>query len=137
MRTEHHGMLVAVSPPSIAKLRALLDGCDADYFDSYADATEVLGQRRYETVLIGLHFGESRMFDFVREVKARQPATRVLCVQGTAGQLGADMVSLLTPALEALGAEGPVDLSKLTESDCRGIALILHCAHSDFATART
>lgn len=120
-----HATLVAVSPPSQAKLHALLEGQDADYFDSYADAAEALGRRPYATVVVGLHFGESRMFEFVREVKRRQADARVLCVQGTSGHLGDGVVSGLRTALELLGAEGVIDLSRLSAEDCRALAALL------------
>jgi hypothetical protein len=118
-------MLVAVSPPSIGKLQALLDGCDADYFDSYGEAMEALGRGRYETVVIGLHFGESRMFDFIREVKRRQPGARVVCIQGTAGQLNEKAIDCARTALQQIGAEGVIDLSRLTAEDCACLAQLL------------
>lgn len=125
MQSDRHGMLVAVSPPSIGKLQALLDGCDADYFDSYGDATAVLGHRQYETAVIGLHFGESRMFDFVREVKRRQPGARVVCIQGTAGQLNEKALDCARTALQQIGAEGVIDLSRLSAEDCACLARLL------------
>ncbi|MGE5640043.1 MAG: hypothetical protein ACM30H_08100 [Clostridia bacterium] len=118
MHTERHGILVAVSPPSLGKMHALLEGCDADYFDSYGDALGALGEKQYETVVIGLHFGESRMFDLVREVKRRQPGARVLCIQGTAGQLNETAIDCARTALQQIGAEGVIDLSRLSTEDC-------------------
>ena len=120
-----HAILVAVSSPSQPKLHALLEGQDADYFDSYADAAEALGRREYEVAVVGLHFGESRMFEFVREVKRRRPEARVVCVQGTSGHLGEGVVSGLRTALELLGAEGVIDLSRLSAEDCRALANLL------------
>ena len=136
MESGVHRILVAVSPPSQPKLHALLEDSEADFFESYPDAERALDHHRYAAAVVGLHFGESRMFDFVREVKSRQPWARVLCVQGTAGQLGPGAVTSLAPALEALGVEGPVDLSKLTEDECRGIAHVLYWAGSPTVSAR-
>ena len=118
-------MLVAVSHPSQDKLRALLDGHQADYFDSYVDAARALGERSYAAAVVGLHFGESRMFDFVSEVKRRQPEARVICVQGTAGHLGEGVLAGLRGSLELLGAEGVIDLSRLSTADCRTLAQLL------------
>jgi len=123
-----HGILVAVSPASQGKLHALLEGCDADYFESYPDAAEALARREYAAAIVGLHFGESRMFDFVSEVKRLRPAARVVCVQGTEGQLRPDFVARARVAVELLGAEGVIDLSRLTESDCRTLAQVLRSA---------
>ena len=128
MDRDRHGILVAVSPPSIGKLQALLEGCDADYFDSYGEATDVLGHRQYETVVIGLHFGESRMFEFVREVKRRQPGARVVCIQGTAGQLHDTALLAARTALQQIGAEGVIDLSRLSAEDCACLAQLLRTA---------
>ncbi len=122
MESERHGVLVAVSPPSIGKLQALLDGCDADYFDSYADAARALAERPYEAVVIGLHFGESRMFDFLREVRRHQPGARAICIQGTAGQLNETAIDCVRTALQQIGAQGVIDLSRLSVEDCACLA---------------
>jgi ActR/RegA family two-component response regulator len=128
MDSDRHGTLVAVSPPSIGKLHALLEGCDADYFDSYGNALSALGEKRYETVVIGLHFGESRMFELVREVKRRQPGARVICIQGTAGHLNETAIDCARTALQQIGAEGVIDLSRLSAEDCACLAQLMRTA---------
>src|SRR5437899_1380995 len=117
---ERSRMLVAVAPPSQAKLHALLSGSDADFFDDYRDALSALARGRYASVVVGVHFGESRMFDFVREVKKLQPGARLVCVQGITGHLGPPP-PYMAPALQALGVEGVLDLTPLSESSCRMI----------------
>src|SRR3954469_7093515 len=114
MTAERQCILVAVSPASQPKLHALLDGCEADYVESYREASAAVGRRRYDVAIVGLHFGESRMFDFVSEIRRLQPWARVVCIQGTAGQLGDDYVSQVRTAVECIGAEGVIDLSRLS-----------------------
>jgi len=121
-------VLVAVSPPSQGKLHALLEDCEADFFESYAEASAALGRRRYAAAVVGLHFGESRMFEFVREIRRQQPSARVVCIQGTAGQLSETALANARTALELLGAEGVIDLSRLSERDCRSVAQLLRTA---------
>src|SRR4051812_5605290 len=125
---ETHRVLVAVSPPSQGKLRALLEECEADFFESYGEATAALERRSYSSAVVGLHFGEPRMFDFVREVKRRQSAARIVCVQGTAGQLREGALASARTALQLLGAQGVIDLSRLSEEDCRTLAGLLRSA---------
>jgi hypothetical protein len=123
-----HRVLVAVSPPSQHKLHALFDGCQADYFESYADATAALARCQYAAVVVGLHFGESRMFEFIRDARRLQQRVRVVCIQGTAGHLGESALASARTAAGLLGAEGVIDLSRLSVEDCRIIGELLRLA---------
>jgi hypothetical protein len=57
-------------------------------------------------------FAESQMFEFVHEVKKYQPAARVLGVRGLGVPLSDEVRSGLHTALQTVGAEGFVDLTR-------------------------
>lgn len=105
-------VLVAVSQSGYAIARKLLAGCDADIVTSFEQGTQALARNPYAYVLIGMLFAESHMFEFVQEVRQSQPAARVLGVRGLGAPLSDDVRSGLHTALQTIGAEGLVDLTR-------------------------
>ena len=102
--------LVAVSPAGQETVRALLRGCDADFVTSYPEAAVALTRVHYSVVIVGLHFGESRMLDMIQLAREMEPSARIVAVTGS-GASGAGF-SGVRVAFRALGVEGPLDLTK-------------------------
>lgn len=80
---------------------------------------------RIDLVLCGLHFDESRMFDFLRFMKA-DPALKsipFLCIKSLEGKLEPTYSESIRIATQALGAEGFFDLWELNKKLGREDAL--------------
>lgn len=105
-------VLVAVSQSGYGIATKLLAGCDADIVTSFEQGTQALGRQAYGYVLVGVLFAESHMFEFVQEVKQFQPAARVLGIRGLGAPISDDVRSGLHTALQTIGAEGLVDLTR-------------------------
>ena len=83
----------------------------AELVIGFEEGVSALKRGAYTDVVVGYLFAESRMFEFVREVRAIQPAARVLCVKAGGRSLGADVRSGLNEAARQLGCEGFFDLT--------------------------
>jgi hypothetical protein len=105
-------VLVAVSQSGYGIATKLLADCDADIVTSFEQGTQALARQAYGYVLVGVLFAESHMFEFVQEVKQFQPAARVLGIRGLGAPLSDDVRSGLHTALQTIGAEGLVDLTR-------------------------
>jgi hypothetical protein len=105
-------VLVAVSHSGYGIAKKLLAGCDADIVTSFEQGTQALARHAYGYVLIGVLFAESHMFEFLQEVKQSQPAARVLGIRGLGAPLNEEVRSGLHAALQTVGAEGLVDLTR-------------------------
>lgn len=107
-------VLVAAPMPAQKALRRLLAGCNADFFDDYELAARSLGRRNYAVAIVGLRFAESRMLDFVREVRSARGDLRVVCVMATRSHLREASRRSCQTVLRSLGVEGLLDFT--TES---------------------
>ncbi|HEV8694610.1 MAG TPA: hypothetical protein VGQ93_10600 [Lysobacter sp.] len=105
-------VLVAVSQSGYAIARKMLAGCDADIVTSFEQGTQALARQAYGYVLVGVLFAESHMFEFVQEVKQSQPGARVLGVRGLGTPLSEEIRSGLQAALQTVGADGLIDLTR-------------------------
>ncbi len=103
--------LVAASMPAQKTLRRLFAGCNADFFDDYDLAAASLRRRNYAFTIVGLQFAESRMLDFVREVRSARPDVRVVCVIATRTQLRDASRRNTQTVLHSIGVEGLLDFT--------------------------
>lgn len=108
---ESRRVLVAVSPQAHAALARILVNCPVQIVGSFQDGVSALQHEQYSDVIIGYLFGESRMFEFARQVRELQPAARVLCVKAGGRALGSDVRFGLHEAAMQLGCEGFFDLT--------------------------
>jgi hypothetical protein len=104
-------VLIATTSQFRDALAPALDGCPLHFACSMDEGREALQRAAYTHVIVGYLFAESHMFDFVQEVRARQPAARVLCVKAAGRALRAKLRSGLNTAALQLGCEGFFDLS--------------------------
>jgi hypothetical protein len=104
-------VLVAAPMPAQKALRRLFAGCHADFFDDYDLAALSLRRRNYSVAMVGLQFAESRMLDFVREVRAARPDLRVVCVIATRSHLREASRRSCQMVLRSFGVEGLLDFT--------------------------
>ena len=105
-------VLVAVSHSGYGLAQKLLAGCDVDIVTSFEQGKQALASHAYGYVVVGVLFAESHMFEFVQEVKHTQPTARILAVRGLGAPLTEEARSGLHAALQTVGAEGLVDLTR-------------------------
>ena len=119
--------LIAASLPAQRTLRRLFEGCNADFFDDYDLAAASLRRRNYSVAIVGLQFAESRMLDFVGEVKSTRPNVRVVCVIATRSQLREASRRSSQTVLRAIGVEGLLDFTAgdLSPKDREAVDAIL------------
>ncbi len=72
--------LVAIPSAAQRAVRQALGPCEAQFAATYPDAAVELTRRHYSLIFVGLHFGESRMFDFIELVREMQPSARIVAL---------------------------------------------------------
>jgi CheY-like chemotaxis protein len=77
------------------------------------EADRLLAQR-FDVIVCGTHFAESKMFELLRHAKASQAshATPILCIRVLDGELDSTAFDGISLAATALGAAGFVDLNR-------------------------
>jgi DNA-binding NtrC family response regulator len=75
---------------------ALLAGHAVTHARTIAEVLAVLAAERYDLLVVGAKFDDSRMFDLLREVRAEHAELRIVCVVPS---------RTLEPACRALQAE--------------------------------
>lgn len=110
-------ILAADDQAGFAMLQATLDGAyDWIYARTLHEAVEQL-REGLDMIVCGVHFDESRMFDFLRISKAA-PATKsvpFLCYRDLDSDLGPAVLEAMEIAVKALGAVAFVDMFALKE----------------------
>ena len=104
-------VLVAAVPTAQAVVERLLAGCPLDFVSSMEEGERRLRENRYSYVVIGHLFAESRMFEFAKIVRARQPWAWVLCVKGAGRPIDDEQRAAIDLSVRQLGCEGFVDLT--------------------------
>jgi CheY-like chemotaxis protein len=75
-------ILVADIPESDRRLIEVLNGHELVFARTLAEAQRVLAHTRFDLILVGVHFDDSRMFDLVRHVRGgAQNEPPVACVR--------------------------------------------------------
>ena len=122
--------LIAVPMSAQRTLRRLFERCNADFFDDYDRAAASFRRRNYAAAVVGLQFAESRMFDFVCEVKSIRPSLRAVCVIATRSRLCEASRRSTQTVLRAIGVEGLLDFTaeSLSPKDQEAIdAIVAQC----------
>ena len=101
-------ILVADRPDSDRRLAAILAGHELVFARTLAEALRALRGRRFDLVLVGVHFDESRMFDLMRGLTE---GTQVVCVRTQQFQSHAITLEGLEIAAKALGCALFLDLT--------------------------
>ncbi|HEX2567643.1 MAG TPA: hypothetical protein VHL85_12345 [Burkholderiales bacterium] len=110
---------------------------DVTYVPSYPEAMDAIAANRYDLIVVGMHFGESRMFDLIRftRLERRNRTTPVVAVCGLPSEFSEDTHRAVEHAVEALGGNGFVQFTLERDSltaACRAIErhLPTHAASS-------
>jgi DNA-binding response OmpR family regulator len=101
-------ILVADRPENERRLAAILSGHELVLVRTLAEARRALRGARFDLVLVGVHFDESRMFDLLREVGE---GTQIVCVRSQQFQSHAISLEGLEIAARALGCALFLDLT--------------------------
>jgi hypothetical protein len=77
-------VLIACLPQAYARLFAILAGHELLYVGTLSAAQETLKGDRFDIIMIGVHFDESKMFDLLRYVRADESygLAPVVCFRG-------------------------------------------------------
>src|SRR5213078_4201909 len=89
-------ILVADVPESRPRFRAILGETEAEFITSLGEAVRRVDARRYDAVLVGVLFDDSRMFDLLRHIRygaGRNAETPVACVR-SGGSIGISVRAL-------------------------------------------
>jgi DNA-binding response OmpR family regulator len=113
-------ILIADPPESDRRLAAILAGHELVFVRSLAEALRALRERRFDLVLVGVHFDESRMFDLMREMTE---GTQVVCVRSQQFQSPAITLEGLEIAAKALGCTLFLDLTWYADDETGNAAV--------------
>lgn len=113
-------ILVADQPENDRRLSAILQGHELVFVRTLGEALRALPGRRFDLVLVGVHFDESRMFDLVRTLAE---GTQVICVRSQHFHSPAITLEGLEIAAKALGCALFLDLTWYADDDTGNAAV--------------
>ena len=90
-------VIVAVSPPSRQRIRAILPDWELRFVDSEAQLQRELAERRCDMLIVGAHFEQSNAIAAVERAAARKESIPVVAIRGR-------------PCTTPLGARNFIDL---------------------------
>jgi len=116
-------ILVADTPLADRRLAAILSGYELVFERTLDAAGRALAGPRFDIVLVGVHFDESRMFDLLRQLRTTAPhaGLPVVCVRSHQFVSPAITIEGLEIAAKALGCKLFLDLTKYSD-DAQGNA---------------
>jgi DNA-binding NtrC family response regulator len=99
---------------------------DVTYVPSYADAMDAISASRFDLIVVGMHFDESRMFDVIRfaRLQGRNRDTPIVAVRGTPSDFSDGTREAIEHAVEALGGNAFIEFDLEPESleeACRAV----------------
>jgi hypothetical protein len=104
-----------------------LGGQDLSFADTLRDAHAALDAQRFDLILIGTRFDESRMFDLLRELpSAKNPSkTPIVCFRGMMSVPASDpaIVEGLSLACGLLGARAFYDFARYPNDESGDAAI--------------
>src|SRR5438270_10275148 len=91
---------------------------DVTYVPSYAEAMDAISGSRYDLIVVGMHFDESRMFDVIRfaRLHGRNRDTPIVAVRGMPSDFSEGTHNAIGHAVEALGGNGFIEFELEPES---------------------
>lgn len=118
-------ILLGVVPNLEARFRSILQGYELDFISTLGQAQAALRAARYDMVIVGVLFDESRMFDLLRLVRAdeRHRSAPIVCVRSQLAISSRTILEGLEIAIKALTANAFLDLQNFTD-DAQGNARV-------------
>lgn len=121
-------VLVAAFPGARNRIASILNGHEIVFANTMGEATAALSDTRYDLILIGTKFDESRMFDLLRylhEARKPRPHARIVCFRGMMAVPASDkaMVEGVSLSCSVLGASGFYDFAEYA-NDSAGNAAV-------------
>jgi CheY-like chemotaxis protein len=124
-------ILLACVKQGYTRIFAIITGHPLTFVSTLSDAQAALESDRFDLIMIGVHFDESRMFDLLKYVKAdaRHSQAPIVCFRGVSVEDNDDraMGGVETACL-AMGADAFFDLEAFTD-DALGNAAVLKIIH--------
>lgn len=107
-------VLVADTPEADRRLAAILAGYDVVSVRTLEQAERAIEHTQFDLVMVGVHFDESRMFDFLRHLQANGVHGKcpVVCTRSYRFVSPAISIEGLAIAVKALGCKLFIDLTK-------------------------
>lgn len=102
-------VLVADTPEGDRRISAVLSGYDVKFVRTLGEAQGALARERFDLVLIGVHFDDSRMFDLLRHLQ--RSTFPVVCMRSHRFSSPAITIEGLEIAAKALGCGLFLDLT--------------------------
>lgn len=106
-------VLIADTPAGDRRISAILSGHELEFVRTLADAQRAIDRDGFALALVGVHFDESRMFDLLRYLQARERPTgcAVICMRTHQFASPAITIEGLEIATKALGCNMFLDLT--------------------------
>ena len=97
-----------------ARLQEILQGWELSYAHSLEEAAHAALRRRFDLIIIDMHFDDSRMFDLLRYLRSEPSlgATPVICMRTHRFEWASITGEGLGIAVKALGGQAFIDLAK-------------------------
>ena len=114
-------ILLGVIPDLEARFRAILRGYEPTFVSTLQSALTELRSAKYDMVIVGVLFDESRMFDLLRQVHAMDKDLPLVCVRSRLAISSPIVLEGLEVAVKALGANAFLDLQRFAD-DAEGNA---------------
>ena len=110
-------ILLAVVPNLEPRFRRILDGCELEFVHTLVDAQQALRSDKYDMIVVGVLFDESRMFDLLRFVRTEEThrTTPIVCVRSQLAISSRAILESLEIAVKALSANAFLDLQNFPD----------------------
>lgn len=129
-------ILIAAFPGARTRIEKVLKGHELVFADTMAEAIARLDRERFDMVLIGTQFDESRMFDLLRYLQSaakRHNSTSIVCFRGMISVPASEtaVVEGLSLGCRLLGASGFYDFAGYPKDE-EGNATVRRILESHF-----
>jgi CheY-like chemotaxis protein len=106
-------ILIATAPSGLQRLQKVLAGCELVPLHTLEEARSILDSGRYECIVLGIQFDESRMLKLLQHLRAdpRHRNIAAVCVIGAHGRLSDVALEAFRKAARALDAAAVLDIN--------------------------
>jgi len=118
-------VLLAVPPGARVRLASALRGHRLAWAETVEAVRAALERQRFDLIVVGAHFEESKPFEVLEHLAAARPASHIVCLRAVAPRvlLGKPAMRAFRAACEALGASLVLDLLDFPDSAAGNAAI--------------